>query len=627
MYHAYHFRSMGEDIVSNAERLWTQCVELGNVNNYDIDVLKTLPTRLICYDGDRFNPHELEKAVVDERSAGDKEKRKKLERELDLFHDKGNVSFNFSPKPSSKSDSSDRPTLKGWLDAHRLHDTYLLNLTVSFADKNTTCDPSAISTIAELPLQISSSLGRAFVLTGVADGTPKELQEISDLSAASILGKTVRLSGKGKLFGSPIFEYEASRTYLLVWLSPNPEARKSAVEAFGNDKDKIHIDDFYQLVLCKSKMAYCIDAIKLSREDLLAQKKILDKFVNRQQDFLALSPLNFKKEHDAFIEQLGKYNDSLELLFRGYLDALEINYANYAVFLHIFKHQSLDNNDLSFWENQYEKAILRHYEEKARLLAFNGFLFRFKNFADALSKISPEQHPVDLLWEKTKGWFVDSDGILVKHNPPKKVSTDYQDALAKVFSFALPIDTNTVKNIHESLKCLCGDYFIGSDPTKGNRHLSMGSILILAMLAHQNTCKNIEPFKDIDWENNSLPKPIFLKQKNHRACQLTRSLYDLFKAIFQGSEGAKSITCLNQSLVIELYWSADIVPPGKLHTLAETVEKEFSESSLKIPDVVSQTNEAIISVWRSLAISQEGFGHPFVIYMRGNKLTITGIES
>ncbi|HSF75726.1 MAG TPA: hypothetical protein VLA84_18170, partial [Microcoleus sp.] len=138
----------------------------------------------------------------------------------------------------------DNHKLDGSIYALRIHDTYTADLTLCYQNVHmkvadlTRLNPQGCL----LPTAIQPSLGQTLLLYGepafydtyrqLADESVKAF--VQDKQRASI-----ELGAEGKLFGSPIFEYDSreddarQRCHILVWLQENPRTLEFATSTFN----------------------------------------------------------------------------------------------------------------------------------------------------------------------------------------------------------------------------------------------------------------------------------------------------------------------------------------------------------------------------------------------------------
>ncbi|NES19974.1 MAG: hypothetical protein F6K41_13820, partial [Symploca sp. SIO3E6] len=222
---AFHLRNDTNGIKDNANRLWEQCLTLGEES--DIPLLKSLKTALRSY---TYNPKDSQYHYTptnEDREATEAEK-PYLDDWLELVR--------LDPKLDQARQLSfhalagkNAPRIMGELYPLRIHDTYALDLTLRYRQ---TLDFTHLSLLNSSE-QIRGSLGQTMLLFTKPVNVPEsDYQEFTNQCVAALLPKTasnLNPSFQGQLFGSPIFEYEGKGEnpreghHLLVWLNSHPE--------------------------------------------------------------------------------------------------------------------------------------------------------------------------------------------------------------------------------------------------------------------------------------------------------------------------------------------------------------------------------------------------------------------
>jgi len=139
----------------------------------------------------------------------------------------------------------DKPKLYGSIYPLRIHDTYTADLT--FYYKNVTMKVADLNQLNPqgclLPNAIKPSLGQTLLLyatPAVYDTYPKLADECVTAFVHNQQQASPEFRAEGKLFGSPIFEYDsreddaAKRCHILVWLQDNPQTLQSATPTFNS---------------------------------------------------------------------------------------------------------------------------------------------------------------------------------------------------------------------------------------------------------------------------------------------------------------------------------------------------------------------------------------------------------
>ncbi|MEP6516673.1 hypothetical protein [Microcoleus vaginatus] len=210
-----------KQVAKNAQILWDNLAD--NVGKeFNINELKSLRDKLICYkngvyypDGERENLTQVKLLIPDGKP------------------------LNFQPITQP-----DNQKVHGSINALRLQDTYTADLT--FCYKNLTIKVADLTRLNPegclLQNAIKPSLGQTLLLYAepafydtyrkLADESVKAF--VQDKQPAS-----VDFRAEGKLFGSPIFEYDSreddarQRCHFLVWLQENPRTLEFATSTFN----------------------------------------------------------------------------------------------------------------------------------------------------------------------------------------------------------------------------------------------------------------------------------------------------------------------------------------------------------------------------------------------------------
>ncbi|MGL5134021.1 MAG: hypothetical protein ACRC78_15970 [Planktothrix sp.] len=210
-----------DQVAKNAQNLWENLAD--NVGKeFDINELKSLRDKLNCYKNGHYEPDIKQENLNDGKL---------------LKPDGKTLKFQPITQP-------DRPTLYGSICPRRVHDTYTADLT--FYYQNTKIKVSELTQLNPqgclLPNAIKPSLGQTLLLyaePAVYDTYRKLADECVKAFVQGKQEKSVDFRAEGKLFGSPIFEYDSrdddatKRCHILVWLKQNPQTLNSATSAFN----------------------------------------------------------------------------------------------------------------------------------------------------------------------------------------------------------------------------------------------------------------------------------------------------------------------------------------------------------------------------------------------------------
>ncbi|MEG4206618.1 hypothetical protein QUA20_22170 [Microcoleus sp. Pol7_A1] len=222
----FHLRDDSDEgykqVAKNAQILWGNLAD--NVGKeFNINELNSLRDKLICYKNGLYYPDG---------------ERKNLTNEELLISDSGKtLKFPQIIQP-------DNQKLDGSIYALRIHDTYTADLT--FYYKNDTIKVAELTRLNPqgclLPNAIQPSLGQTLLLYA-APAVYDTYRKLADESVKAFVQDkqpaSVEFRAEGKLFGSPIFEYDSreddanKRCHFLVWLQENPRTLGFATSTFN----------------------------------------------------------------------------------------------------------------------------------------------------------------------------------------------------------------------------------------------------------------------------------------------------------------------------------------------------------------------------------------------------------
>ena len=209
-----------KQVAKNAQNLWENLAD--NVGKeFNINELNSLRDKLICYKNGVYYPD----------GEGENLTLVKL-----LIPDGKTLNFQPITQP-------DNQKLDGYINALRLQDPYTADLT--FFYQNVTIKVADLTRLNPqgclLPNAIQPSLGQTLLLYA-APAVYNTYRKLADESVKAFVQDkqpaSVDFRAEGKLFGSPIFEYDSreddarQRCHILVWLQDNPQTLKSATPAF-----------------------------------------------------------------------------------------------------------------------------------------------------------------------------------------------------------------------------------------------------------------------------------------------------------------------------------------------------------------------------------------------------------
>lgn len=267
-----------------------------------------------------------------------------------------------------------------------------------------------------------------------------------------------------------------------------------------------------------------------------------------------------------------------------------------------------------------------------------------------------EATALEKIWRESIGWFNDSNSDIVVHNfaqieqyskdNPQKFDR-YKQAIENALGFCLPAawwqNLETIKNIYESLKCLCGDVFCGNSNQPGCRNISVGAAYLVALRAHYDLFGSIDSLaNDPDfWKQaDHITAAVFPLQGTKRARASAIALYNFFYRIFEPRNGGSKVSQVENAfleqkgeiLKIVLKWSASEKAADRPKSLAQQLDEQFDSYEIEIPgsskagEIVSNTKNAISDLWRTMMFNRNGFLSPGVVYMNNDEIIIASTE-
>jgi hypothetical protein len=328
--YAFHLRnSINQGLkptVAEASQLWEQLIDLGNKLN--IPELQNLQQQLICYQDNQYFPQ-----AEDSRS---------IEYFKLLPNQKESLNFQLiSPINELK--------LQGLLCPFRLHDTYAIDLTLSFKGNLTLAQLSNFNPEnLLLPPQIQPSLGETLLLFGKPIETQENYQSLADACVAKIIleRNSIEFVSEGYLLGNPIFEYESTHTdptqklHILVWLK-------------CQDMNPDHMDKVAEIILYLLWFRHKIQYVyHQSRWCDARAKQLYGKLEQYRQRFSKIS--QGANQQSLLSQLLGELRET-ELEYVRYLgeladheNTISINEQNYSTKLK--KLELLPETNLNLWQ-------------------------------------------------------------------------------------------------------------------------------------------------------------------------------------------------------------------------------------------------------------------------------------
>ncbi len=337
-----------QQVAKNAKYLWENLAD--NVGKeFNINELKSLRDKLICYKNGVYYPDGEEENMTGEKL---------------LIPDGKTLNFQPITQP-------DNQQLDGSINALRLQDTYTADLT--FFYKNVTVKLADLTRLNPegclLPNAIQPSLGQTLLLyaTPAVYDTYRKLADesvkafVHDKQQAS-----VDFRAEGKLFGSPIFEYDSreddarQRCHFLVWLQENPRTLEFATSTFN----------FYLMNLLRSR-AKIVFVYRESRKKYRKAQQIVGELEKKLPELGAIESEQDRQVKLHKLKELLAEVRTKMLAFAKqvrYLQedriTIDTNAENYAEALTKIRSLCIAGDNLDFWqrfldlaENKYQRQI------------------------------------------------------------------------------------------------------------------------------------------------------------------------------------------------------------------------------------------------------------------------------
>ncbi len=325
--YAFHLRQdLADEVVEDADRLWSNLEKLSG--KFSVPEQQKLTEKLLCYENGRYSPAREKgmQAYRIELIPGD--------RYLDFRSVSESEGFPFS----------------GRVYPVRLHDTYAADFAL-LPDQEQEIDVSQLSQFNPggclLPGHIQASLGQTlFLYAKPADNAPAD-QSLADACVAGLLqGPDIPpCNGRGRLFGSPIFEYEDAtynpleRRHILVWLYAHHQTLELTYRAY-------HVQ--MNLLCCRNKILFAWHQSRESNENARQLYSKLEAQISR------FSPSDTARLRTLLTEMPADELDYARHIrnLRDHSTAINANIRNYAGSLEKIRSLSLpeSKDDLAFFD-------------------------------------------------------------------------------------------------------------------------------------------------------------------------------------------------------------------------------------------------------------------------------------
>jgi len=330
----FHLRNDGDEgyqqPAKNAEHIWQTLAD--NVGEkFNFPELKSLRDNLICYKDGQYHPAGEDGNLSDQKLLPN-----------------GKI-LRFQPLTLS-----DNLKLYGSIDARRIHDTYAADLT--FYYNNATISVADLKQFNPqgclLPNQIQASIGQTLLLYAEPVGFYDDsaygalAEECVRAFVGEGIARELKLTVAGKLFGSPIFEYDniPKNCHILVWLQEDPKTLVRATATFN----------FYwtNLLCARSKILFVYrqakESYRLGQQIASKLEKLLPKFTQIEAEPNLEDKLTKLKSLLATISSLVfDYAQELRHL-QEFSITIDINTDNYEEACGRIKALSIEGDDLRF---------------------------------------------------------------------------------------------------------------------------------------------------------------------------------------------------------------------------------------------------------------------------------------
>lgn len=372
--YAFHLRNDitkgTQQVMDNANHLWEQCVTLGEQR--DIVTLKSLKQELRSYTYDSQDGQYHYNAANEDLEATATEK-PHLDDWLELVRKKSkaekvrHLRFHVETKHLA---SLQNVFLLGEIYPLRIHDTYAVDLTLRY---RSTVDIPHLHLLNPTDF-IQASLGQTLLCFAKPVNVPETAyQDFANSCVAALLGEdistlefssSIHPSAKGRLFGSPIFEYDNyaenpdERQHILVWLDSHPET----LERIGQRK-AYHA--LINLLCCRSKILYAYHQSRLcdraAREIYTDLEGQLNTLATPAQDTLAQLKQWLKHTPLKMLE----YNKLVRDI-EDHQRAIATNTQNYRSRLDKIKTFCIEDDNVDFLKN-FVKSASNPFQHQIRV--------------------------------------------------------------------------------------------------------------------------------------------------------------------------------------------------------------------------------------------------------------------
>jgi len=330
----FHLRNDGDEgyqqPAKNAQHIWQTLAD--NVGEkFNFPELKSLRDKLICYKDGQYHPAGEDGNLSDQK----------------LLKNGKTLKFQSLTLP-------DNLILNGSISARRIHDTYAADLT--FYYNNATIQVADLKNLNPqgclLPNKIQASIGQTLLLYAEPVGfyDDSAYGALAEECVRAFVGEGIapkfKLTVAGKLFGSPIFEYDniAKNCQILVWLKQHPETLVRATSTFNF---------YWTNLLCARSKILCVynqakESYRLGQQIAGKLEKLLPEFTKIEAEPNREFKLTKLKSLLATISSLVfDYAQELRHL-QEFSITIDINTDNYEEAYARIKGLSIEGDNLEF---------------------------------------------------------------------------------------------------------------------------------------------------------------------------------------------------------------------------------------------------------------------------------------
>jgi len=328
--YAFHPRTdLAEEISEDASLLWENLTKL--IERLSAPNALKLSSKLLCYRNGQYDPSKEE---------GEKTAWLGLSEPRELTFSGQDFSGSVYPL--------------------RIHDTYTADLTLFCKDKE--MEVSQLSRLNQgaclMPSHIRASLGQTLLFYAEVPANESDVRKLADECVKALLQDSNEtlppFVRKGRLFGSPVFEYEdytykpLERRHILVWLCEHSRTPELAQTAYN---------DLMTLFFCRNKILYAFHQSRESNKDARSLYMQLEKQIGKLD--LKADPPERLKLMESLLAEMPPDEILYALHLRNLNDhrtTIKANIQNYKTSLEKIRALALTDDDLSFFDEILDLA-------------------------------------------------------------------------------------------------------------------------------------------------------------------------------------------------------------------------------------------------------------------------------